>query len=137
MTEIELLIPHRVPFLFLDELSEVSKEKIIGTKIFSRTDIFLTSSCPVTHFVPGTILVEAMAQCGGAGIKKLGLASGNFALAQINSASFSRGMPFQKIFRMEIQNIKISDKYIKQTGIGWVDNEQCIELAWTCIKYSE
>ena len=137
MTEIELLIPHRNPFLFLDELPEVSTQRIVGTKIFSDTDVFLTSSFPENQFVPGVVLIEAMAQCGGAGIKKLGLAGGIFALAQIENVSFLRGVPYQKNFKMDIQNIKISEKFVKQTGIGWVGSEQCIEATWTCIKFSD
>lgn len=135
MKEIEMLIPHRDPFLYVDKLISLSKAEIIGTKIFSGTDQFLRGSFPDLYFVPGVILIEAMAQCGGAGIKKLGLADGLFGLANIENASFFRGVEFETVFKIVIKNIKVADKFLKQTGIGYVDNEPCVELTWTCIKF--
>ncbi|HEV8515473.1 MAG TPA: beta-hydroxyacyl-ACP dehydratase [Cyclobacteriaceae bacterium] len=135
MTEIETLIPHRDPFLYVDRLLSISKEEIIGTKIFSNTDAFLRGSFPDFSFVPGTILMEAMAQCGGAGIKKLQLADGIFAFAGIENARFYHGVEYETIFTMVIRNIKIGAKYFKQNGIGLVDGKRCVELTWTCVKF--
>jgi 3-hydroxyacyl-[acyl-carrier-protein] dehydratase len=74
MKEIEILVPQRNPFLFVDKLLSASREEIIGTHIFSDSNQFLRGSFPDYYFVPGAILIEAMAQCGGAGIRKMGLA---------------------------------------------------------------
>ena len=133
--EIETLIPHRNPFLYVDKISFSSKEEIIGTAVFSDGDAFLRGSFPDFHYVPGVILIEAMAQCGGAGIKKMQLADGLFGFANIESANFYKGVLYEKEFKMIIKNIKISDKYIKQTGIGYVDDEPCMNLTWTCVKF--
>ncbi|MBA4054884.1 MAG: beta-hydroxyacyl-ACP dehydratase [Marivirga sp.] len=134
MKEIEILIPHRTPFLYVDKIVSCSKEQIIGEKIFSDQDSFLTGSFPEFSFVPGVILIEGMAQCGGAGIKKLGLADGLFGLANIENANFYAGVPFGTAFTMVVQNIKIADKYIKQSGKGYVENSLCIDLTWICVK---
>jgi len=135
MKEIEVLIPHRAPFLYVDTLISFSREEIVGTKIFTDTDPFLRGSFPGSNFIPGMILIEAMAQCGGAGIKKLVLADGLFGLANIENASFFKGVDYDKEFRMVIRNIKIAEKFIKQTGIGYTENERCVELTWTCVKF--
>lgn len=135
MTEVEQLIPHRDPFLYVDNLDVTSGDQIIGTKIFSNTDQFLRGSFPEFNFVPGVILIESMAQCGGAGIKKLGLADGAFGFASIESARFYKGVEYQKTFRMVIRNIKVTDRYFKQSGVGFVDDEVCLDLIWTCIRF--
>jgi 3-hydroxyacyl-[acyl-carrier-protein] dehydratase len=135
MKEVEVLIPHRDPFLYVDKLIALSKDEIIGTKIFADSDSFLRASFPEFYFVPGVILMEAMAQCGGAGIKKLGLADGLFGLANIENASFFRGVEYEKEFRMVIKNIKVAEKFLKQCGTGYVDGQACLEFTWTCIKF--
>ena len=135
MKEIDRLIPHRHPFLYIDKLVSVSKDEIVGTMIFSDTDRFLRGSFPEFYFVPSAILMEAMAQCGGAGIKKLGLADGMFAFANFDNANFYKGVEYEKVFTMVIKNIKIADKYLKQSGVGYIDNEPCLDLTWTCIRF--
>ena len=135
MKEIETLIPHRNPFLYVDELIDLSKDEIVGTTIFSDTNSFLTASFPEFNYVPGVILIEAMAQCGGAGIKKLGLADGLFGFANIEHATFYKGVEYGNVFKMVIQNIKVAEKYIKQSGVGYVGEAVCMELIWTCVKF--
>ena len=135
MKEIETLIPHRNPFLYLDEISSFSKEEIVGTTVFSDANEFLTGSFPEFNYVPGVILVEAMAQCGGAGIKKLGLADGLFGLANIEAANFYKGVEYGDVFKMVIKNIKITDKYLKQSGTGYVGDSPCMDLTWICVKF--
>ena len=135
MKEVETLIPHRDPFLFIDKIVSATPEEIVGIKIFPDNDQFLKGSFPEFNFVAGTILIEAMTQCGGAGIKKLGLADGFFGFANIENANFLNGVPYGTEFRMVIRNIKIAEKYIKQSGVGYVNNEPCLELTWTCVKF--
>jgi|SRR5687768_3535633 len=135
MKEIETLIPHRNPFLYVDKIIALSKDVIIGTTVFSDGNTFLTGSFPDLNYVPGVILIEAMAQCGGAGIKKLGLADGLFGLANIERATFYKGVEYNSLFKMIIKNIKVSDRYIKQSGTGLVNEEPCMELTWTCVKF--
>lgn len=134
MKEVEYLIPHRDPFLYVDKLVSFNSEVITGTKIFSDADPFLRGSFPDFNFVPGVILIEAMAQCGGAGIRKLGLASGVFAFANIESAEFYAGVEYETVFNMIIKNIKVGHRLIKQSGTGMVDNKPCLKATWTCIK---
>lgn len=135
MKEVETLIPHRDPFLYVDKIVSATPEQIVGTKTFSDADQFTRGSFPEFNYVPGTILIEAMAQCGGAGIKKLGLADGFYGFANIEKASFHKGVQYGKEFSMTIRNIKIAERYIKQSGVGHVDGELCVDLIWTCVKF--
>ena len=134
MKDVETLIPHRAPFLYVDRVIRASSEEIEGVKNFSDADEFLSGSFPEFAFVPGMVLVEAMAQCGGAGIKKLGLGSGMFAFAGIEKVLFHKGVPLNTDFVMVISNIKITDKYFKQSGKGYAGDQLCVEGVWICVK---
>lgn len=134
MKEIEKLIPHRNPFLYVDEVLSFSQEEITGMKTFSSDDSFLNGSFPESGFVPGVVLIESLAQCGGAGVKKLGFTDGLFALAAIEFANFFKGLPYEKPFRMIIQNIRLSPKLIKQTGTGYHAADKIVEASWTCVR---
>ena len=135
MKEIETLLPHRNPFLYVDKIISISREQIVGTTIFSDANDFLKGSFPEFNYVPGVVLIEAMAQCGGAGIKKLDLAEGLFGFANIETANFQMGVEYGEIFRMVIKNIKITEKYFKQSGTGFVSDLPCMNLVWTCVKF--
>ena len=90
--------------LVVDELILSSTTEIVRKKIFTCTDAFLSETFPGLNIAPGVVLIEAMAQCSGAGIKKLGLASGYFALVNIESAHFTSAVEYQKVFNMVITN---------------------------------
>ncbi len=57
------LIPHRDPFLLVDELRAIVKnESIIGIKNVSQNEKFFDGHFPVYPVMPGVLIIEAMAQ---------------------------------------------------------------------------
>ena len=56
------LLPHRPPFLFLDEVVFCDSEKIEAKRVFGSQEPFFQGHFPGHPIVPGVILVEAMAQ---------------------------------------------------------------------------
>lgn len=61
------LIPHREPFLFIDELINIKKlDYATGIKLFKKTDAFFNGHFPGHPVVPGVILIEMMAQTAAA-----------------------------------------------------------------------
>lgn len=134
MNEIEKLLPHRGSFLFVDKILSASRREIIGTKTFDGSNAFLRGSFPDHNYVPGMILIESMAQCGGAGIRKLGLASGIFALVSIKDAKFLKGVNYDMPVTYKIKNVKVGEKLISQSGIILFDNETAVEASWMSLK---
>ena len=132
---IEELIPHRYPFLFVDEIISANENEIIGLKTFDKVkDNMLTGSFPEFDFIPGTIIMESMAQCGGAGIKQVGLADGFFGLVSLNDVKFLKGVAYGEEIKYVVKNIRVSDKLIKQTGIAYSNDEPVAEATWVCAR---
>lgn len=132
--EIEKLLPHRSPFLFVDEIVSVTEEEIVGIKTFGEECIWLKGSFPGHNFIPGTILIESMAQCGGAGMRLVTNTNGLFGLASIESAQFLKGAEFNQPIKYVIKNIRLSEKLVKQSGVAYLNDQPLLEVTWVCIR---
>lgn len=131
---IEELIPHRVPFLFVDEIVSANREEIIGLQTFNdRENAVLQGSFPA-NIIPNMILLESMAQCGGAGVRMLGIAEGVFALVNIETAQFYLSIQYDMPLRYIIKNIRLGEKLIRQEGKAYVGNDIAFEASWMSIK---
>ncbi|MBR9915472.1 MAG: beta-hydroxyacyl-ACP dehydratase [Algicola sp.] len=62
--EIIAQLPYQAPFLFVDELSEMSSDGITGTYKFHHDDYFYKGHFKNNPVTPGVILIECMAQIG-------------------------------------------------------------------------
>lgn len=64
--EIQNRLLHRYPILLVDRILQVTEGKrIVGLKNFTVNEPFFQGHFPGNPIVPGTILIEAMAQVGG------------------------------------------------------------------------
>jgi 3-hydroxyacyl-[acyl-carrier-protein] dehydratase len=134
MKDIEKLIPHRAPFLFLDEITAVNSDTISGNRTFDKSEQTIAGSFPDSSFVPGMIILESMVQCGGAGVKLLGLTEGLFGLANIENANFHQGVKFGEKVTYEIKNIRIGKKVVKQSGMAFIRDTKVLDATWLCIR---
>ena len=67
LSEIKELIPHREPFLYIEELNNIQKlNRATGINTFRDKDSFFTGHFPGHPVVPGVILIEMMAQTAAA-----------------------------------------------------------------------
>lgn len=97
-----------------------------------KADALLKGSFPDFDYIPGTILIESMAQAGGAGVRLLGVTDGIFALVQIESAQFYAGARFGEQIRYVVKNARLSEKIIKQEGKAYIGDNLIFEASWMC-----
>lgn len=61
------ILPHRYPFLLIDRLEEVEEgKKVNGYKNVTFNEPFFQGHFPGHPIMPGVLIIEAMAQVGGA-----------------------------------------------------------------------
>jgi 3-hydroxyacyl-[acyl-carrier-protein] dehydratase len=135
MGEIEALLPHRRPFLFVDEIVQADAERIVARYVFTGSEFFFAGHFPAYPVVPGVILIETMAQSGGAGLRKTNMLGGDslFFLASVDKAKFRRQVRPGEEVRCEIENLRVSAKMIKQSGKAYVGDELAAEAEWLCL----
>ena len=65
VNQIQEILPHRPPFLFIDKILEISDNHVIGLKNVSINEEFFSGHFPGKPIMPGVLQIEAMAQAGG------------------------------------------------------------------------
>ncbi len=65
VNQIKKMLPHRNPFLLLDKVIEKGSDYIIGVKNVTMNEPFFVGHFPSEPIMPGVLILEAMAQCGG------------------------------------------------------------------------
>jgi 3-hydroxyacyl-[acyl-carrier-protein] dehydratase len=70
LSEIKAAIPHREPFLLLDEIVEQSDNRIVCSKTFTGEEFWYRGHYPGFPITPGVILCEAAMQAGAVLLSK-------------------------------------------------------------------
>ena len=107
--EIKKLIPHRKPFLFIEECKIINKGKIGESfRVFNDTEYFFEGHFPDNPIVPGVVIVEAMAQTAGVVVSEnlINAKDQSVLFMSINKAKFRKPvLPNYKItFYVELLN---------------------------------
>lgn len=88
MNPIAAGLPHRPPFLFLDEVTALEPGvSARGLKTFDPAEPFFAGHFPGAPIVPGVILTEALAQLAGIAVAESG---SRFLLSAVRLMKFPR-----------------------------------------------
>ena len=100
--EIEQRIPHRGPMLLVDDVVEMSEERIVCRKTFRPDEHFFDGHYPDHPLVPGVILCEASMQAGAILLSQFEL-TGVPVATRMNDVRFRKMVHPGDTIQMEVQ----------------------------------
>lgn len=133
--EIMQILPHRYPFLLIDRVIDLKrKQRIVAIKNVTVNEPFFAGHFPDKPIMPGVLIVEAMAQAGGALLltevedrhDKL------MVFAGIEKARFRRPVTPGDQLRLEVEVIVWRRSAVRMQGYAFVDGKKAAEAIVTC-----
>lgn len=128
-TAISNILPHRPPFLLVDRiLSFEDRSHIIGIKNVTINDPFFQGHFPNNPVMPGTMIVEALAQTGAILLLKDPEYSGRYTFFHaIKMVSFHDAVHPGDQLRLEMEIQKIKENQVVMSGRAVVDGKVVAE----------
>jgi len=124
--EIKEILPHRPPFLFVDEVIEIADKRIVAKRHIRPDEFFFAGHFPQEPIMPGVLIVEALAQT--AGVMLLRKYKGAIPLFMgIDKARFRRIVKPGDTLLMEAEVIHDRGKVVKISGRAKVRDETVCE----------
>ncbi|MFN2627406.1 MAG: 3-hydroxyacyl-ACP dehydratase FabZ [Gaiellaceae bacterium] len=123
--EIEKILPHRDPFLLIDEVLELDPGKrVVARRYLRAEDWWFTGHFPARPVMPGVLTVEAMAQAGAVAV----LADpGNHGklpfFAGIDGCKFKRIVEPGDTLTLECEFVRIRGPVARGNGVARVGDE--------------
>jgi len=123
--EIEQIIPHRDPFLFVDEITDyIPGEYAKGLKYISEDEYYFKGHFPGNPIMPGVIIVETLAQVGAVMMLTLEKFRGKLALfAGIEKVRFKKVVKPGDILKLEVMMSNMKFNIGKGIGKATVNGE--------------
>jgi len=69
ITQIREILPHRYPMLLVDRVLEITAEEVVAEKLVSANEPFFQGHFPEIPLMPGVLMIEALAQAAGIGVR--------------------------------------------------------------------
>jgi 3-hydroxyacyl-[acyl-carrier-protein] dehydratase len=107
--QIQEILPHRPPFLFVDTVDEIINDRIIVASYFYGDDRVIPSHFPDKLIMPGVLILEALGQAGAILLlTKHEYNSKNVLLAGFEHIRFHSSVSINQrlILRSEIKEIR-------------------------------
>ena len=121
--EIMDMLPHRYPFLLVDNILELTEGKgIVGQKNVTINEPFFQGHFPGHPIMPGVLIIEAMAQVGGIYGRVTG-DHGDDAVTYfvgIDKAKFRKPVVPGDVLRMELEELNFRRGIYTFSGKAYV-----------------
>ncbi len=123
------IIPHRAPFLFVDEIIELKPgESAKGRWNLTGDEEFFAGHFPGRPTLPGVLMVEAIAQMGAVALLGGGSHQGKLALfGGVDKVRFRRQVEPGDVLDLEIELGRMSARAGKGHGRASVNGETACE----------
>lgn len=140
--EIKSYIPHREPFLFVDEVLEFEPYKrILAVKTFPKEEEFFKGHFPGHPVVPGVILTESLAQAAAV------LMSASFVkdenaenmegcyLMGLDKVKFRKVVNPEDEIQLHAEVVKLRSKIVTFKAIAYVGESKVAEAEFMATFY--
>lgn len=111
--EIEDILPHRYPFLLVDQIIHLDlvESEIIGLKNVTINEPFFQGHFPGAPIMPGVLILEALAQAGGILVYRKGYKKKIAVLLNVNHAKFRK-----PVFPGDVLHLHAKALHVSSTG---------------------
>ncbi|UOQ45372.1 3-hydroxyacyl-ACP dehydratase FabZ [Halobacillus salinarum] len=127
--QIKEIIPHRYPFLLIDQVEEIIEgEKAVGYKNVTANEPFFQGHFPDYPVMPGVLITEALAQMGAVAMLKKEENQGKLAFfTGIDKCRFKRQVKPGDRLKLEVEIVRVKGPMGKGKAVASVDGEVACE----------
>ena len=126
-SEIETMIPHRAPFLWIDRVEELEPGvRCVAVKFVDPADPIFAGHFPANPILPGVLLIEAVAQTAGVMLGSAGPQVSGAAVALLAAATrikFLKTVTPGQTLRIETTKLTQVGQMACIGGKVWVDGQ--------------
>ncbi len=129
IVEIKGIIPHRYPMLLVDRIIQHDpRVRIVGVKNVTANEPFFSGHFEQDPIMPGTLILEALAQTGYVGLMSDSEFRGRLPLfASMDKVKFRAPVRPGDQIRLEMDILNIRDQFVKMSGNAFVDGRLVVE----------
>lgn len=129
------IIPHRDPFLLIDEIVEMEVGvKVKARKYIKEDDFWFKGHFPDYPVTPGVLMIEMLAQAGAVCMLSKPEFKGKIGLfGGIDKAKFRRQVVPGDVLDLEVEVIKQRGPVATCKGLASVDGEKAVSCEITCV----
>ena len=124
--QIKEIIPHRDPFLLIDEIEEIEVgQRAVALKHIKADDFWFRGHFPDYPVVPGVLMLEMLAQTGAVAMLAMPENKGKIGFfGGVKEAKFRRQVVPGDTLRLEVEIIKVKGPVGVGKGIATVNGEK-------------
>ncbi|PAF18926.1 3-hydroxyacyl-ACP dehydratase FabZ [Terribacillus saccharophilus] len=131
--QIKEIIPHRYPFLLVDQITEIEEGKrAVGKKNVTINEPFFQGHFPDYPVMPGVLILEALAQTGAFAMLMKEENKGRIGfLAGVDKCRFKRQVKPGDTLKLEVEIVRLKGPIGKGKATATVDGELACEAEIT------
>jgi 3-hydroxyacyl-[acyl-carrier-protein] dehydratase len=135
INQIQQILPHRYPFLLIDRVIDLTpRERIVAIKNVTINEPFFAGHFPGNPIMPGVLILEAIAQAGGALLltEVQDRADKLMVFTGIERARFRRPVVPGDQLRIEVEVKVWRQNAVRMEGKAFVGDKRAAEATVTC-----